>query len=211
MLLTGHVDGMPMGAGRPSLTHWCELRQRRLQDVMVLRREVDAVVELLAHQHVRRRVGRDDVRERRRPVVDRRHLDRVVVGVGCSGDLPHPKSFGVGLSRAVIAQPTATDEVRLGDDRQHRHPQVGAKRDRLRRVAVSTSKIETAVQRRGGTEPRVHQETVVDPRERIDGVDVRRQEQRRLRLAQRDHCSDAQPAAGRSAFAASRPAWEKMS
>ena len=160
---------------------------------MVLRRKVDAVVQLLAHQHVRRRVRRDDVRERRRPVVDRRHLDGVVVGVGCSGDLPHSKSFVIRLSRAVIAEPTAADQVRLGDDRDQRHPQIGAKRDRLRRVALQHVEDRTAVQRSGGPETRMHQETVENPRKRIDGVDIRRQKQCRLRLTECDDMLGAQP------------------
>jgi hypothetical protein len=56
----------------------------------------------------------------------------------------------------------------------------------------------------------MHQKAVVHLGEGIDGVDVGRQEQRRLRLAQRDDVFGAQPSQN-FLIPCQPPAWEKMS
>src|SRR6202012_2445876 len=134
-------------------------------------REVDAMLQLLTHQHVRRRIGRNDVSQRGKPGVDRRYLNGVVVGMSRAGDLPHPKSLIIRLSRAVVALSTATEQVRFGDDRDERYTQIGTKRDRLRRVAFLRFEYRAAVQRGCGPKSRMHQKAFVHLGEGVDGVD----------------------------------------
>jgi len=151
---------------------------------VVLRCEVDEVIQLLTHQHVGRRVGRDDIGQRRRAGVDRCHEDRVVVGMSGAGDLPNPKLLAIRLPRAVVAPSPTAEKICFGDDGDERDTQVWTKLHRLGCAAVQHVESRAAVQWRGGPESRMHQEAVVDLGERVDSVDVCRQEQRGLRLTQ---------------------------
>ena len=127
--------------------------ERGLQDVMVLRGEVDGVRQLLTHQDLRRRVRGKDVVQPREAGVDPADLDRVVVGVGSARDLPCPQMFVVGLPRPVVAESQAAAQVGLGDDRHQRHSQVVTERDRLGRAAgLGLLEDRTPVQRCGGRE-----------------------------------------------------------
>ena len=184
-----HLHGCGGGRRRTSAHPRVQGGERRLYHVVVLGGEVDVVLELLTHQHVGRRVGGHEVRDRCRTGVDRRHLNGVVVGVRGAGNLPDPQPFVVGLPCEVIALPRASEEVGLGDDRQQRYPQVRAERGGV--GCAGFVEDGASVERRGGAESRVDEEAVVRLGHRVDGVDVGGEEDGRLRLAQRDDALDA--------------------
>ena len=107
-------------------TRWCGTRShpraergdRGLDNVVVLRAEIDVVVEFLTHQIAGGRVCRHEVRDRRRAGVDRRDLDCVVVGVRGPGYLPEPEQVVVRLSGVQVTQPGSAEKIGFGDDRQ---------------------------------------------------------------------------------------------
>ena len=141
-----------------------------------------------------RRIRRDDVVQRRGSVVDESDPDGVVVGVGGARDLPRPEVFVVGSPRRVVAGTPAADQVGFGDDR-HELARAG-RPGTARPDGVWLGRVEHAgsVQRRRGPESRVDQEAVVDRGERIDLVDVGRQ----------DTAADCDSPTARTAFGLSR-------
>ncbi len=132
----GQGDGVRGGCGLAGADPVVQARDGGLQHVVVLGGEIDAVRQARPHQLVRRRVRRDDVVQRCASVVDEADTDRVVVGVGGAGNLPHPQPFVVGPARVVIAEQVTVDQIGFGDDRQHRDPQVVPKRRRTRLLRV---------------------------------------------------------------------------
>ena len=182
---------------------------RGLQDVMVLGGEVDEVRQLLTHQFVGRRVGRDDLIQRYRSVVDEPHPDRVVVGVRRAGNLPDPEVLGIRHAGVDIAEQPRAEQVGFGDHGEHRCPQIGT--ERHRQCVEITGFVEQgrAVQRRGRPEPGVDQEAVIDAGGRIDLVDVGGQERGRLRLPPASTNCGARPSITPARTA--RPTWVKIS
>ena len=110
-----------------------------------------------------------------------------------SRDLPRPQSLVVGLPRPVIARQNCADEVGLGDDVHHRHTQIGPERGGIRRALLQRLQCGDTVERCRDAETRMDQEAVVDTRECVHRIDVRRQEHRRLRFPHRHKVFGLQP------------------
>jgi hypothetical protein len=85
---------------------------------------------LLTHKDIGGRIRGHDVGQRGGSGVDVADLNRVVVGVGDSGDLPDPQPIVVRLSRLEVARQHSAEQVRFGDERDDWHAQVGPEPDR---------------------------------------------------------------------------------
>ena len=96
--------GCPVGAGSPARTQVFSAAMAACSDVVVLWGEIDAVGQPRTHQLIRRRIRRDDVGHRHGSGVDEPDADRVVVGMGGTGNLPRPKSVVVGASGRVVSR-----------------------------------------------------------------------------------------------------------
>ena len=207
-----HLHGCAAGRRRARAHPVSRAAERRLYHVVVLGGEVDAVLQLLTHQHVGRRVGGHEVRDRCRTGVDRRHLNGVVVGVRGAGNLPDPQPFVIGLPCEVIALPRASEEVGSvmivsnGTRKSGRNAAAWG-------APACSSKMELLSSGAAGPNREWTKKPSYDLGQRVDGVDVGGEEHGRLRLTQRDDVSgrEGHPKCRAPAFLMRPPIWEKMS
>ena len=145
-----------------------------------------------ATQHAAVGVGRVEDRPLRGAVarIGESEPCRVLVGVRGAGDLPETEVLRVGLARREVAE---AEEVALGLQRHDRHVDVGAGVHDLGDRRVGQAEVGGA-EARSASSAAVDVVAVVHVREVMDRVHVRRQSERRLRLAQRDHSLDVEVA-----------------
>ena len=145
-----------------------------------------------ARDRLRRALHRDEVLDRAlaAPAVTGSDLEAVEVVVRRARDLPQPELGGVGLAGGEYCYRS----VGLGLEDEHGHVEIRA--DRRGRRAGERRPAVPGTAARAGRDPAVHEEAVVDVHERMHGVDVGDQAERRLRFAGARSTSSASARAG---------------